>query len=596
MPARTLSSRGAELGEPLTDKESESDLESEDEDPRRELRTKSWPFPLRICPCLPGALSMMVPVPWQVIQDWTHVAVIAGLYGSISLLFESIVDILDAEQECSDFCIAEGLAVAAVGPTFAYITSIVASYDEQIHVKKKMVEKQKKVLVKAYEKQVQMMDELLGKAAESSATMAERGFESKRRDFIRFLDKAATRYQAMATNEAEHEMLLQQFRRFVLNWLAVFAECSVDPQRKPKVVVTDIELRRCKSIGEAAALTIERLKAAEVRFISVQQTQDAQMLRGLRMQCKRMSVNPQPLALPAPVQQQMTEIELTSVGHSATTRFPAGAAAEGDRGVAGGSSMAHAATMPNLHRPGDSTPGRVGWCGWMQYNKDGAFGCGRLFNPTATGYPKVFQCRFWQLIVLTGDHSSLLIGLVLGLVTFFAQGLAMEPGYVLQSTELLPICGYLTCISVLLLRFEEIDVMRRLEIEIGELKTQSDRVEKRREEMMEFWQDMQTLTDLWVHRTVPRLDLLKELQGHLDHCPQGDALAFLATTNARLENLEACLPALGRWRGGEGALSEESQKAFAETMLAICREDDFSTLLHQLGEVTEAGMPALKER
>merc|ERR1719324_607495 len=83
--------------------------------------------------------------------------------------------------------------------------------------------------------------------------------------------------------------MLQQFRRFVQRWLVVFEECSVDPIRSPKRVVTEEELNRCRTIADVASLTLERLKATEVRFISSQRDKDAKMLRGFRAQIRRIT-------------------------------------------------------------------------------------------------------------------------------------------------------------------------------------------------------------------------------------------------------------------------------------------------------------------
>merc|ERR1712048_366383 len=119
---------------------------------------------------------------------------------------------------------------------------------------------------------------------------------------------------------------------------------------------------------------------------------------------------------------------------------------------------------------------------------------------------------------------------------------------------------------------------------------ESEDVSKRREQMSEFWNSMQSLTDLWVHRTVPRLDLLKEVQGHLEHCNPDDVLTRLTTANSRIEDLEKRLPEVALWRAG-GGLSEDSQKAFAENVLSLCREEDLPNLLQGLGHLVDSGVP-----
>merc|ERR1719343_307648 len=112
-------------------------------------------------------------------------------------------------------------------------------------------------------------------------------------------------------------MMLHQFRRFVLQWLNIFQECSIDPVKHPKLVVTSEELSKCKDIKEVATLTLERLKQTEVRFISSQRDKDTQLLRGLRVQHRRMTqTGPTLPALLPPT--QPNEIELTSVSPTRT--------------------------------------------------------------------------------------------------------------------------------------------------------------------------------------------------------------------------------------------------------------------------------------
>lgn len=201
-----------------------------------------------------------------------------------------------------------------------------------------------------------------------------------------------------------------------------------------------------------------------------------------------------------------------------------------------------------------------------------------------------------QLIMLSEDHSSLLTGLILSVASVIAQGLPLKPDKSLSQVHLLcvllPIWAYIGCIAMLLVRFEELDVIQRIQAEIEELQRESARVEERREQMVSFWTHMQTLTDVWMHRTVPRLDLLKEVHGHLENVAPIDVLPLMALANARIGELEARLPALPLWRVGNGGLSEETQKGFAESLLEICREDNLESLLQGVGELTNAGFDA----
>merc|ERR1740117_348602 len=116
---------------------------------------------------------------------------------------------------------------------------IIAQYDDRLVSKQQHAKEERAKLTQSYNELIANMDGLLTKSAESSAGLAERSFESKRRDFQRFLERAKSRYSQLFTgNKGENDKLVDNFRRFVLNWLRVFEECSIDPIQCPKRVVT----------------------------------------------------------------------------------------------------------------------------------------------------------------------------------------------------------------------------------------------------------------------------------------------------------------------------------------------------------------------
>merc|ERR550525_2170724 len=104
------------------------------------------------------------------------------------------------------------------------------------------------------------------------------------------------------------------------------------------------------------------------------------------------------------------------------------------------------------------------------------------------------------------------------------------------------------CLLVMLYRFEEIDIIQQLEREVKELAKQNKQVEQQREKMREFWSNTQQLTELWLYRTVPRLDLYKELHSQLEDENEEDLLTNMTGANNALEMLENNLGALEAWR------------------------------------------------
>merc|ERR1719229_1081469 len=145
----------------------------------------------------------------------------------------------------------------------------------------------------------------------------------------------------------------------------------------------------------------------------------------------------------------------------------------------------------------------------------------------------------------------------------------------------------------MLLRFEQIDVLQQLEREVQRLEKQNQAVEGQREGMKEFWSNCQQLTELWLYRTVPRLDLYKEIHSQLEDAPQEDLLVSIAQANQGLEDLEDKLGALEAWRK-DGDLQTENKKDFGRRINQVCQEQEISLIITNLEDVTNSGMKSLQ--
>merc|ERR550525_982263 len=131
------------------------------------------------------------------------------------------------------------------------------------------------------------------------------------------------------------------------------------------------------------------------------------------------------------------------------------------------------------------------------------------------------------------------------------------------------------------MKFEDIDVVQKLEREVSELKEQNTQVHEQREKMKEFWSSAQNLTELWLYRTVPRLDLYKELHSQLEDVNEEDLLTDISGANDALENLESRLGALEYWRN-DGDLKTEDKKLFGKTVNEVCQIGQFGEMLMHL--------------
>lgn len=538
---------------------------------------KTGRFPLRLFACCPIGIRAWIPSTWQVIQDSTHLMLVVGLLSCLALV---VLEILVIAYQKWVF-VSDLLALGAIALNVRYLIKMVGSYDESIQVREKAISDRKQELIDSYEGLVQGIDELLGKATQSSATLAESGFESKRRDFIRFLDRAEERGANLITAGADGEKLVKEFRKFVQQWLQVFAECSVDPINKPKYVITIEELNQCSTIVEIANLTKERLKHTEVRFITSSYEQDAKLLRGARATHKRMSMAPGRLALALNAttnSRSHVEIEL-----AAQTRRPQTVQEDEEMDPIEARRSENWDAGGGGHRTKRCLP-----CEWFTL---GDYEMGMRRGDGPLGYPRVIECKCSQLLVLSQEHLFLMLGFWISILAMIWQIVWGRNWFIF-----LPLCGYLASIVVLLVMFEQIDILQRLEREIQKLQEEADRLKQRREQMVQFWSDCQNLTDIWVHRTTPRLDLLKEIHSCLEDIKQPkDLMAALSNANTRIETLESRLPELALWRC-DGQISEGSKKAFAQRIKRIydSADQDLPTILSGVSRLVEDGIPTIQ--
>eukprot|EP00927_Polykrikos_kofoidii_P077121 TRINITY_DN740_c0_g2_i2.p1 TRINITY_DN740_c0_g2~~TRINITY_DN740_c0_g2_i2.p1 ORF type:complete len:539 (-),score=109.07 TRINITY_DN740_c0_g2_i2:224-1840(-) len=503
-------------------------------------------FPIS-CGCCPGSVRMLVPAGWMKIQDCTHMTLLGGVASGIALVVIQGVQILKFQ-----FCfrlVLECILVVFISPCTIYFTTIIQQYDDRLQEKQKQRQEKKE------------MDGLLTKSTESTAGLAERSFESKRRDFQRFLERAKSRFaDCSGEPKTSSSQLLAQFRRFCFNWLHVFEECSIDPVHAPKKVVSQEELNRCTNIPEICDLCLEKLRVTEVRFISMQRDQDAQMLRKNRN----------------------------------TLRLLSGS--QGQR--------SHSPRTAREAMLEHSDSHKLSWvsCGSMR-------GC-RIARSELSedGYPKDVCLLCAQLMILSREHGALLMAWFVGMMIFTAELVYqileltdanrdpfkenLEEDNVVYVSLVLQMLTQVAIIMVLY-KFEELDVIQQLDREVKELKENTENVLKQQKEMHDFWSNAQQLSDLWLYRTVPRLELYKEVHSQLEDASNEDLLVKICGANQCLEDVDHRLGDLEAWRLG-GKLSLDNKKQFAKTINAICAESEFDEILRMMEDASHGGLKCLE--
>jgi hypothetical protein len=539
----------------MSDRDPEQPPQDEESERESENKCASRCFPIQPFRICPGPVKMMLPGPMQKIQDGTHLTLVFGVLSCFGLIVQTIVALSHGSTQT--YFVREVFVVMFILPFTTYCMKIIAQYDDRLVSKQKHAKEQRNKLTQSYNELIANMDGLLTKSAESSAGLAERSFESKRRDFQRFLERVKQRYSTVySSSKGDYEKLILEFRRFCLNWLHVFEECSIDPTQNPKIVVTEEQLLQCSSIAEIADLCLERLRVTEVRFISMQREQDQKMISSNKTAFTRI-----------------------------TAKIPKGTK---KLALMSGRTVETAVTKRTT-------------VGWLHVGKGQGCSC-QCRNPESEdGFPRNFGCICLSLTILSKEHLLLIFAFLFGWVCLaleiFHMGAAKKQTN--QGSQMMHALGvgmaFVTqfCLIVMLIRFEQVDVLQQLEREVKTLAKQNEAVEGQSVRMREFWSNCQQLTELWLYRTVPRLDLYKEIHSQLEDAPAEDLLVNIQGANDQLQTLEKSLGPLEDWRK-DGGLNTDSKKEFGRKINQLCQESDFPTVLNSLEEITANSTGALK--
>lgn len=401
----------------------------------------------------------------------------------------------------------------------------VEQYNVRLVEKKKMVTEQKAHVMSKYDDLISDMDGFLANMAESSATMAERNFQSRKRDFKRFLERWGTSsWRLDSDHKCDRDRMTKEFHAFVSEWVTVFAECSADPIGVPNLVASEADLKQCANAGEMCKLVLDRLERTEVRFVTVQRSKDAEDVQHFKRVLASHSDSGRPVLMD---EQQDLEDQ---------PRDP-----ERQQPQAPRQRAADAAAAPDDGRGGAAKGARQRRCGgcccsWLRL---GRFGCGYTAEKPEARVPGRLSCGCLQVAFLSDDHLRIVAcaiwaALVLALS---AHGVVAGRASAEGLLYLLALSAHVAALVVVLTQFEDIDIVQQLLRECLELEAESSRVKERRQEMRHFWDQVQNVSEIWAHRTAPRLDLLKEVCDQLEDATAADLLPYLGNVNRQLGDL-----------------------------------------------------------
>lgn len=192
-------------------------------------------------------------------------------------------------------------------------------------------------------------------------------------------------------------------------------------------------------------------------------------------------------------------------------------------------------------------------------------------SPGNDGYPRGHFCGCFTLVVLSREHMRLMLCVAFIPVLLFLNLESRNSRGDLDtaaSFALGAVGCYCLCLLFLLINFERIDGLMQLCAEVIALQRQREKIEEMHAEMSTFWTTVQDQVDVWLHRTMPRLELVKEIHQMVEDGKPDEVAGMLEMTYTRLERLEAEIGDVASWKaGGTG----EGKRMVGETIRHACR-------------------------
>jgi len=497
-------------------------------------------FPLHLFTCCSPTVQFLFPSTYAKIQSPIHLTLVIGSLASAIMLVKTLYSAY--RYGCTNsLCHSVFVMFAIVSGH--YFVQTIKQYDECLIKKQKELKKGVQKLERTYQETTEDMDHCLARAVTSTVELAEQSFEAKQRLFARFIMRFGMRLEKTGLTGVPLDRLFNELRTFLLHWFDVFAECSIDPIDAPNRVFDDPTLKSCCSNAELADYVKDKLDVVEVRFVSKQRELDSNEISKGRELWQSIKRSHAVRMFKRGTKEQETE---------QTLKMESGVYDEDD----GHTAWADACISL-------SPTCQFGW----EKNED-----------SRDGFPYHLRFACFSFVFLSPAHVEIILGAFIGLCLLVRE--APSRNFAVISN--IVIC--LICLLCVLLDFSNIDAVRRLEQELEELKYAEVRLEHKRQRIISFFETTHKLADLWLHRTVPRLELMGQFHNHVEDAELKDIPDLLSSINESFKPLNDSLPPLSLWKG-ETVLSVSRKKQYGKKLMDLAELGYIDAILKKMPEI-----------
>lgn len=532
-----------------------------------------WPVrPFRLLEyCAPGVAYWLLPSQWRVIQSFPHLVLLLGTMSSFVTLVFSIV--LWYYRGCAhSLCWGRVLPIFFVTLCIHYFCVTIQQYDADLVDKQKQITEGKKEVERQYKGAMADLDGLVSKSMDAQAILAERTLDEKRRDTRKFFAVIARQLQSNTVSTPNDDLHLQ-FRTFAKCWLQIFSECSVEPVTHPFRPVTDFELYKCASALEVAELVSKRFTDTEITFITRKQEKTQEQLKQIGAAWKSIKASHKMVA-------SLGKKAIAKLDNRDEDADPEKAANSGFQ-----PSLNNVSFQPDMNIAEERAIAEQGFR-WVRWGCVPKFGLEHE-HPGGKSVPSSLHLGFVTIVILSDEHLKLIISFFVGIT--IACLFYFDSGPLTRANGKYRYCFYIAmsicevCIAFILYDFLKIDIVQKLESECRGLEAARDAVEETRKSMVAFYDTIQSLAEMWLHLTVPRLEIMKQLGDAIEDTDPEKVCPLLTEINAKMVYLLSNVPAVPLWFG-EGAMPDTAKKWFGEVLMRLTTRASAKELLDKIPE------------
>lgn len=412
------------------------------------------------------------------------------------------------------FCAVEILDTVFLLPCTVHLACLIGTYGDRCQHLARAAAQRK--LAQAYNTMVEEMDVQLQRACDSNVFLAERAFSDKRRDFLHFCEGALNTCGQVP--EDDRQELVNTLRELIRLWLQTYSEASIDPAGRPLNLDPDNALGECMNLEDLIKTSqklVSNTVVATARF-----RQDLQAMSRIR--------------------------DATSDPESRTSVASAASGARVSLEV-GVRELRKTLRLSHRH---SSTEQCFTWLRCCS----GPWRC-RCGSTDPEDTECEISCFCCGVTLLSKDHALMMIALFAGcaLIVVHSHFLLWDPELTWDKSyhdaviDILPLIVYVLCLLFLLTKVEGISTLLLLKQHIQQIVNAQKKIEAMRESLVTYWLEVTDLTEFWLHRTMPRLDLMKEMHCQLLLCKPEKLKDGMEELSEQLKWLEQAIGEAHEW-------------------------------------------------